>query len=265
MLWDKTSYTADISYLTNVFIYEYDISKANINVLFTKNIIDQQTYEFLYNAPRMTRQVYVGKLCKDRIISNSLKAGIIEAKKIFFEANNITDKDVLSIKNDAVFLINKKPMITKFGFIEFMKKNVYTSFFKLNNMEYYYYYSNITKEEYLDIKGISDNSLILHEGYFLQVIKDIFYSIQINGPEISLRMLKDIYNEYITLQLPINYYRCFNSESMFHFKFQSKLGTGYKIETATENQKTMLDITYNLSILIELQRILIYQYFNKHS
>ena len=58
MLWDKTSYTADISYLTNVFIYEYDISKANINVLFTKNIIDQQTYEFLYNAPRMTRQVY---------------------------------------------------------------------------------------------------------------------------------------------------------------------------------------------------------------
>lgn len=265
MLWDKTTYTADISYLTNVFIYEYDISKANINILYTKNIIDKQTYEFLYEAQRMVRQVYVGKLCKDTAISNALKAGIIEAKKMFFEANSINDRDVLSIKNDAIFLINKIPKITEFGLIKFVKKNVYTSFFRLNNMEYYYYYSNITKEEYIDIKGISDESLLLHEKYFLQLIKDIFYSIQINGPEISLRMLKDAYNDYIRLNLPVDYYRCFNSESMFHFNFQSSIGTGYKIENASEDQKPIIDISHNLSIIIELQRILISQYFNKHS
>lgn len=263
MLWDKTTYTADISYLTNVFIYEYDISKANINILFSKNLIDKSTYEFLYGAQRMVRQVYIGKLCRDKSISDALKSGIIEAKKYFFEANGIEDRDVLSIKNDAVFLINKRPQITKFGLINFMEKNKYTSFFKLGNMEYYYYYNNITKDEYIDIKGISDESLKLHEQYMLQLIKDIFYSIQINGPEISMRMLKDAYMEYIQLKLPVGFYRNFNSDSMYHFKFQSPTGTGYIFDNINENQKNIIDISYNLIIFAELQRIITAIFFNK--
>ena len=265
MLWDKTTYTADISYLTNVFIYEYDISKANINILFTKGVIDEATYKFLYEAQRMVRQVYVGKLCKDTEVSNILKAGIIEAKKMFFEANNIEDRDVLSIKNDAVFLINKKPQITEFGLIKFIEKNIYTSFFKLVNMEYYYYYSNVTKEEYIDIKGISDNALEIHKDYFLQLIKDIFYSIQVNGPEVSLRMIKDYYNDYIRLNLSVEHYRRFDSGSMFHFKFISGIGTGYSIASISEDEKSLVDISYNLAILVELQRVLVNQYFNNHS
>ena len=43
MLYEKTNYTADISYLTNVFITEYDISKCNINVLYKYKAIDEQT------------------------------------------------------------------------------------------------------------------------------------------------------------------------------------------------------------------------------
>ena len=263
MLYDKVNYTAGISYLSNVFIYEYDISKANINVLFMKNVIDKHTYDYLYEAPRMVRQVYVGKLCRDTSISEILKAGIIEAKKMFFEANNIQDRDVLSIKNDAVFIIGKRVQYTEFGLIKFVAKNVYTSFYKLANMEFYYYYSNATKEEYLDIKGISDKNLQYHEGFFLQIIKDLFYSIQVNGPEISMRMLKDVYNEYISLQLPVECYRQFNTQSEYHFKF--KCGTtGYGINNASEAHKQMLDITFNISILMEIQRILVSQYFNKY-
>lgn len=263
MLWDRTTYTADISYLTNVFIYEYDISKANINILFTKNLIDEETYNFLYNAQRMVRQVYIGKLCRDTSISEALKNGIIEAKKYFFEANSIEDKDVLSIKNDAVFIINKRPQITKFGLINFVEKNKYTSFFKFGNMEFYYYYNNINKNEYIDIKGISDNSLKLHEQYMLQLIKDIFYSIQINGPEISIRMLKDAYIDYIQLKLPIGYYRNFNSDSTYHFKFQSPTGTGYTFNDVGEDNKDIIDITYNIMIFAELQRIITSMFFNK--
>ena len=64
---------------------------------------------------------------------------------------------ILSIKNDAVFIINKKLINIEFGLIKFVEKNIYTSFYKINGIEYYYYYSNFTKEEYLDIKGISAN------------------------------------------------------------------------------------------------------------
>ena len=100
MIYDKVNYTSDISYLANTIIYEYDISKANINVLYSKGAIDKQTYDYLYNANRMIRQVYIGKLQRDdKNIVSILKQGIIEAKKMLFEANNIEDYEVLSIKN----------------------------------------------------------------------------------------------------------------------------------------------------------------------
>lgn len=264
MLYNKVNYTADISYLTNVFIYEYDISKANINILYTKGVIDKSIYDFLYNSERMTRQVYVGKLCKDVSVSNILKTGIIEAKETLFNANNIQDRDVLSIKNDAVFLINKRLINTKFGLIKFVEKNVYTSFYKINGIEFYYYYSNATKVEYIDIKGISDDKIKQHQEYFLQILKDLFYSIQVNGPEISSKMIKDIYNEYITLRLPVECYRNFDVSSMFHMNLLINNNTGYNIEAVSERQKNMLDISNNLKILIEIQKIIMSIYFNKY-
>ena len=264
MLYNKVNYTTNISYLNNVFIYEYDISKANINVLFTKGVIDNATYEKLLNSERMVRQVYVGKLCKDVEINNILKNGIIEAKKMLFEANNIQDNEVLSIKNDAVFIINRQLKTTSFGLINFVMKNVYTSFYKINNLEVYYYYNNVNKMEYIDIKGISDNKIMKHENYFLQVIKDILYSIQVNGPELTIKMIKDIYNEYITLNMPIEYYRSFDMGSNYHFKFISNFGVGYSIEFADESQKSMIDITTNLSIIMELQRVVVSMFFIKN-
>ena len=46
--------------------YEYDIRKCNISVLRTLNIIDDDTYKRLYDAPRMERQVFVGKMMRDK-------------------------------------------------------------------------------------------------------------------------------------------------------------------------------------------------------
>ena len=41
------------------------MSKANINILFSKGIINRDTYEYLYNSERMVRQIYVGKLLQN--------------------------------------------------------------------------------------------------------------------------------------------------------------------------------------------------------
>ena len=157
MLYNEINYTSDISYLNNVFIYEYDISKANINVLYSKGAIDKNTYDYLYAANRDIRQVYIGKLQKEnKEIVNILKAGIIEAKKCLFEANNIQDYEVLSIKNDAVFIINRQLQNTQFGLINFKCKNKYTSFYKFNNLEVYYFYDSFSKNEVIEVKGISE-------------------------------------------------------------------------------------------------------------
>lgn len=265
MLYNKINYTADISYLSNIFIYEYDISKCNINVLYTKGVIDKSTYDYLYNAERMTRQVYVGKLIRDNhSINDVLKAGIIEAKQMLFEQNGINDCDVLSIKNDAVFIINKRLNVTKFGIIEFALKHLYTAYYKIKNMEYYYYYNNITKEEWLDIKGISNSVLPYHEKHFFQLLKDIFYTIQTSGIEVAVRLLKDAYMDYITMIMPIEYYREFNIESRYHLKFSTRTGTGYYTMIASDEIKDSIDASYNASILLELQKILTSMYFNKN-
>jgi uncharacterized protein YqgQ len=265
MLWNRVNYTADISYLTNVFITEYDISKCNINVLYTKGAIDKDTYDFLYGSERMIRQTFIGNLQKNNPeLVKILKDGIIEAKKMFFEANGLDDRDILSIKNDAVFVINKKCSITKFGLIEFMPKGIYTSFFKFREIEVYYYYNNMSKEEYIEVKGISNKNLAKHEGYFLQLLKDVFYSIQVNGPEIALRMIKDFYNEYLSRQLPIEYYRKFDTSSNYHYICNTSINTGFEAEFVSDVYKNMIDITYNLSILMQLQRYVISIYFNKN-
>lgn len=263
-IYDNINYSSDISYLTNTFIYEYDISKANINILYMKGVIDKTTYDHLYNSPRMMRQKYIGMLQKDKEVVKILKDGIIEAKKMLFEANNIQDYEVLSVKNDAVFIINRKLKVTEFGLINFVCKNVYTSYYKIGYLELYYYFNNVNNNEYLHVKGISDEKIELHNEYMMSFIKDVFYSVQINGVEIAIRMLKDFYMQYITLALPIGYYRQFNPSSTFHFKFISKMGTGFELDNATEEMKQDIDITYNISILLNLQKILASMYFTKH-
>ena len=263
-LWENINYTSEISYLNNIFIYELDIQKANRNILYSKGVIDKETYDFLYNSERMVRQVYVGKLQKDTTVVNVLKQGIIEAKKTLFEINNIKDYEVLSIKNDAVFIIGRLPRITEFGLVKFIPKNIYTGFYRVCNYEFYYFYSNITKEEYLHVKGISDENIKLHENYFYQFLKDLFYTIQCNGIEIALRLMKSFYLQYINLELPIQYYRRFNTICDYTFKIRTTIGTSFSINEAGENQKSLLDINDNLKILIELQKILTNMYFNKY-
>lgn len=265
MLYDNINYSSNVSYLDNVFIYEYDISKANINVLYSKKAIDKDTYDYLYNANRDIRQIYIGKLQKEnKEITTILKAGIIEAKKWLFEANNIHDYEVLSIKNDAVFIINRVLNRTQFGLIEFKCKNKYTSFYKLNNLEAYYLFDSFSKNEELEIKGISDNKLLLHKDYMLQLLKDIFYTIQTVNVEMAMRMLKDFYLEYINYLLPIEYYRTFNADSLFYYKLKTLSGAGFATDIIPQENPIVLDITYNISILLEIQKILSSIYFTKH-
>lgn len=267
-LYRNINYAADISYITNTFITEYDMSKANINVLYLKGFLDKSTYDYLYQSERMVRQRFIGMMERDNSeVTKAKQEGIVEAKKMLFEANNIQDYEVLMILNDAVFIINRSLQTTDFGMIKFMPKNLYTSYYKINTslckLDMFYYYNSMNKAEVLDIKGISDSVLPLHENAFYQALKDIFYTIQVEGIEVAMRMLKDIYMQYITLQLPVEYYRKFDSESQYHFKFFTKLFTGYSTDTATDDMKSMLDISYNLQILIELQKILVSLYFNR--
>ena len=99
----------------------------------------------------------------------------------------------------------------------------------------------------------------------IELLKDIFFTVQTSGVEIAMRMLKEFYLQYISYQLPVGYYRKFNSDSMFHIKSNSIYNTGFDIDNITEDNKNILDISYNISVLLELQKILSSMYFTKHN
>ena len=205
----------------------------------------------------MERQVIIGLMQqKDNNISIALKKGIIEAKEQFFVSNNIQDNEVLCIKNDAIFLIDKIAVNTKFGIVEFKNKNTYTSYYKLpyNNIELYYYIDIVNNLEVLTVKGIKEDAAVLHNNYFIEFLKVLFCSTETESIEDTIALLVTFYNNYIQLNLETEYYREFNSESLIRLKRMSRLYS-FKADFLEEKNKEYIDISFNLNILRFLHQI----------
>lgn len=249
---NSKNYTMNIPFITSGYIREYDIKQSNINIFYKYGVISDKEYEYYQSVDRYTRQRDMGLLQKDPKISKILQDGVLEAKRIFFETNNIEEGDILSIKNDAVFVINKIPTITKFDNIEFVNKNIYTSYYKLGSLELYYFYDPINNIENIDIKGIDDSKLKLHEDYFLEFLKVVFSSAQTESINDTLDIIITFYNKYINMELELGYYRSFDSESVYSIKHDISNYSIYKAYFLNENNKYDLDISCNLQYIIQL-------------
>ena len=132
------NYNSSYDLILNSFIYEYDISKANINALYGRGVISKGEYDNLYGADKFIREKTVGLMIrKDSNVYKEIQAGIMDAKYQLLTQNNIDVEDVVCIKNDAVFVKNAKLDYTKFGLMEFKLKNTYTIFIKINRYEFH--------------------------------------------------------------------------------------------------------------------------------
>lgn len=257
-LYERKNYTLPIKYIFNSYIREYDISKANINILLYKGIITEEEYIKLSMLSRRYRQVQIGYILKDEKINNLFEDGLKEIRKNFIEMNGLEDSDILSIKNDAIYVINKIPNITRFGNVEFLLKNTYTSYMKITDLEIYYGLNKQTQSEVIDIKGINDIKLELHKNYMIQIICDSLYFISTGDNNTVLDYISDIYNKYLNKLLPIEYYRTFNSMSMYDITIG---GHRYGLEYLgpTKENYDILDISYNSNIIREIYGV-IYNY-----
>ena len=248
MILERTTFTKDINYLINTTISEYDISKANINILYREGVLNDYDYNRLLKADRNDRQKEIGiMILKNSNIYNIINNGIKEMRITFMNANDLTDDNILSVKNDALFVI---PSITKFDNIEFKLKNVYSSFYKANNLELYYYLDKHTDKDLLDIKGISDNNIKKHDKYFLNFLKSLFYTIEVDIND-AVTMLRSFYDMYMSFRLDINYYRSFDAISMF----KVLIGNKYYDVDMVDNY-SYLDINCNLNLIRDLWQII---------
>lgn len=249
--------------ILSAYIREYDLSAANINALLYTNAIDNKLYSSLSMMNKYDREKYVGLMELENIMyHNKIQEGIIAAKKMLFEANNIEDHNILAINNDAVFTINKECLITSFLNEQFVfkLKNVYTMFFKIKDLEFYYAYNIQTKNHKIDVKGINDE--ILPRNFeFLGFLCEIFYMLQNCPIEDTVNVFSTFYDDFINRRCDLEMYREFNSESKFRIKSEF---SPYTLDWVSPDMINLLDINRNLSILLELHSVISSIYFNKN-
>lgn len=261
-LYKQVNYHADIDYFSG-YIVEYDMRKANISALLTRGIINQSTYNYLLNVDKQYREVYIGNMIKqDKNIYKEIQAGIIDAKKQFMEANKIEDNDILEIRNDAIYLLTDRPIIQQFGDNYFFaKKSSFTFYFRFYyNKDFFYKFDSLNQKDIIEVKGISDEKLVLHQEYFLKFIADTLYSLERSSTEEVLNSCNEFYNAYLNKQLDNGYYREFNQESCFRISRPTK---SFLLEQINDSYKPYIDINYNLRILRDLIKVVDSIYFSR--
>lgn len=258
-LFAKTTYLTDCNFIRDANICEYDIQKANISILYSKNIIDRTLYEKLFSDDKMSREIFIGKMIKgNRDIDQEIKNGIMQAKQQLFESNRILDSEVVRIANDAVY-INRLIDISNTEFdlnrngviVRFVMKNRFNTFLKLGSV--LIFMNDIQYNFFIDVKGINDELLPLHENFLGEICNIIDLLIHCDR-DTALMSFHDFYNKYVSLSLPIDFYRELNPQSSFRFK-----NNKYSSMFLTEEHKNVISIEYNLSLLRDLYSIIMTQ------
>ena len=270
MSWCSKSinFNGPFDHIFGTIIKEYDIEKANISMLFFAGKIDQTTYNYLYNSDRMTRQITVGNMiAQDQEIFKTIQQGIYAAREKFFEITGLHSTSVISIKNDAIFVIdpyNSIPdVIEVFPNVRFRVKNRYTDYIRfVNRVELYYYLDTINQVEYYDVKGIDDNKIGLHKDYMLDFICYIVSLIHTSSVMEAIQTINTFYQQYISMQSSLGYYRQFDVESRFRYKGLAKISV-FEANHAQEFERQYIDPAYNAEIIRNLYRIATQLQFNK--
>lgn len=244
-----------IDFLINHYIREYDIRKAGISAYLQAGIIDQATFDYLASLPDESRQIKTGLMIKEDPNNEATRKNCItQARAQFMQMNNIHDHDIVSIKNDAIYVIDKECKYLDFDKMHFRPKSLYTSYYRFGRLEMYYYFDKVHDIEDLDVKGISAKSKMgLHEKYMADFIKCLFMTAQENVKE-TIPLIQSFEASYVRHELPIYYYREFNARSEYKIAdpFYTQYYAAHLPETTDINN---LDISYNLNLLRHFYKI----------
>lgn len=251
----KQNYLSPIRYISGRII-EYDIKSANISILRSKNIISQEDYEYLYSLPKYIREKEIGLREKeDPSLYTSIQTGIKESKCDLIDFNQINESQIVRIANDAVYInSNINLQYTKFGdYIEFKQKSNYNVYCNLLGIIIFCKFES-DGNIHIDIKGLGNN-YILHQNFMVYTIVSTITLLERSGILDAIDYLSEICESYVKRELPVGYYREFNSESLYKTSYMT-LNMAYGLTDISEEQKFDIDINYNYTILRELWSIL---------
>lgn len=238
-LWERHNYTNhDIEILINSEIVEYDIKSAGLSLAKEFKYLNEKIIDKLEKMNKTDRNRRMGILkISDKQLSKNENNALVEARKLFIKSNNLSVENIIAIKKDAIFVTHRCNN-RKFGNIEFVPKNKYTSYIELNKLEFYY------NSNRLDIKGIEDVMLSKHDNYMMDFFKT-YLSLLESGNESQLKdYITNFVYRYKTRLLDLGYYREFNASSSYRLKDMIENNI-YGIDTINSSSFDYVDISYN--------------------
>lgn len=242
-LYERDLYTTnEYDYIIGKRIIEYDIKSANVNLCRYYKLLPEEELDKIELMSKTDRVIYVGKLMRsNKDFSKNLSKAFKNMRKEFFIANGIVDSDILSIKKDAIFIVGKRCRNTNFKNVTFVEKNVYSSFHRLNNMEFYY----SGKNDILDVKGIDDNSLYQYTK-FINILKRLFRLLETNNREEFVKFVKRFTEDYKNRRLAYEYYKEFKPNGCYTLiQDDCDKSIVYGLDAMDETMDDRLSITYN--------------------
>lgn len=200
----KNNYTSTIKYIKNTIITEYDMESAGLNILTELGYFSEDERNRLLSINKLDRNIIIGKLLRNNPkMVEDLENGFTQARKIFFEKNNIDEYDVISIKRDAIFIIGNKKIDSNISkYVRIRPKNRYSSY--LNIMGYENYYNRDTDK--LDVKKYTKEVEAVHKDFLLKDLKEILRNSELGLVKenfIKLAVLKD---KMVSYNLDKEYY-----------------------------------------------------------
>ena len=247
---NKASYlNSDIKFL-NKKIWEFDIRNAGLSTIKSFNLLPKEEILHIESLPKFESHIYVGKLKYDKEFSAKFSKYLRQTVSDFITINNILDEDILSIKNDAVFIISNTNPIKQqtINNIFFKLENIFTSYYNLNNIEFYYK----SDKNILISKGISENIFEdINTKYFVDWLKLIFRLMESSNKKALLKELKDFQYKYLNRLLPIQYYCEFKNDNWYRY-------SDYSVNNLEEDMKNKINIEYNyISYILPLIKIVV--------
>jgi len=216
----------------------YDMKSGGYSILKKNKCFSKKEIEYLESVSKFDRNYYIGNKIRDEKLTDVLMNGFIDARKRFMYYNDIIDSDILSIKKDALFIINRPANKLVFDGYTFKIENVYSSYFYLNSMELYF--SN--QKNIIDLKGINEENLKKHKEFFLDDLCKIFNLTEGNDRLRRNQFIKDYRSLYLNRELDIGCYRELSIDSYFCYK--DKIGNlNFYLDDTDDLYE--INITYN--------------------
>lgn len=263
-LWSRKNYIVDQEFISDRYIYEYDIKAANISILRAFGKLSEEQYLNYLMMPKQLREYNIGMMIKMENDGSVLKSetyamiqkGIEEAKYQLFMLNNLEDSNVIRVASDAVYVAKKVDGVLPTtvvpvgnGTVQFKVNGPWNVMIKMpsNVILFIKFLSN---EYDVTVKGIKDEMLQFHQPILEFICETISYVLG-SDKKSTLIKFKDFYQQYLNRELPVEYYREFNAGSSFRV-INSTIGTQF----IDEKYKQFLDISFNNYVLRHIYHII---------